>query len=1121
MGCNSGCCAPSKRPLSTTPEEVPASSHGRGDHGSNTNDSPTSSETTASSSANIGYGEYFDDEKGTGQGIRDPGAQEGEDYTIKTTTDNCQDRCCGGEPSENQDSSQTLREPSRKSGSRRPEVSSSCTARTEACCNPPHQEYGSNSHPSHSEASEEPCPVLHGCEGHSHGQSHSHGHNHSRFPNLARTFSALSQKTFKKHHTHESEFQTTEPIPTSIPTSIPTNIPISDKEFSTASSSIAPAQSRSGQSDGTCDLEQGLSGYEHVVLIIEKMCCGQELHQVAANIKAIKNLKVSVPHKQVDFDVNLSLASAADVIELIQRSTTWKCERVIEGACSLDIVPNNPTEFVSKPLPMGVSQASAIDKKMVRIYYDPKVVGARDLVQIGFGAPLTLAKSSVDQNIAAGWKNVRHLFGMTMLSWILTIPVIVLAYLPQSGKRMIWYGYASLALASLVQILVAGPFYREALSPLLKSGAINMEFLVVLSTTTAYIFSVVSFALLVSGHPLSTGQFFETSTLLVTLIMVGRFLAAYAQHKAVASVSKVKSLQSHTALLVDEDGGSEKEIDARLLQYGDYFKVIPGAKIPTDGIIVEGDSEVDESMITGESRPVVKSEGSAVISGTVNGSGALRVRLTTVPGNNTISIIMTMVHKAKVAKTEIEGIADRVAGYLVRAVLCLTGITLIIWCIVGVKVHTLRAAEAIVQALTYAITVLIVSCPCAIGLAVPMVNTMVSGLAGDRGILFKSLGAVEIARTTSHVVLDKTGTLTKGQLDVQDVRFRESDSNISKSLLLGLLHDIKHPVAASVSTYLLFMGVTPEVISHQKALPGRGVEGHSPSGQVLRAGNSRWLGLESDPSVQHILSQGHTAFCFTIDGCLAAIFGLHDTLRPEAPSVIAQLRQRGITIHVISGDDDLAVRSVARQLDIPEHNIRSRCKPEEKEAYIKHLLIPPLSARTHSLFGIYLTPKLTRPPAVLFCGDGTNDAIALARATIGVHMAESNGQATDVAEAAADVVFIRSNLTGILTLIEMSEKAMRRIKFNFGWSFVYNVFAILLAGGLFESLGGDGKGIRIPPQYAGLGELVSILPVLGGSLTLRWARFAGDVSGEVHNGREDERSSRSKWFQGWSSWLER
>ena len=1062
--------------------------------------SPTSSETTASSSANTGYGEAFNNEKRIGEGTRNGGSLEGCDDKPETTTGNCQDRCCGGEPTENQTGSQPARS---NIGSCRPEVSACCAPRIGECCSSRPREHGSSFHPLHSEPSEDSCAVSDGFGGQNHHHSHGHGHNHSRYPNLARTLSALSQGIFRKRsfpnkqHVHGADCQHDEPISTSLSTT--------DKELSTASSSIAPCQSGSEQSDGTADLEKGLTGYEHVVLIIEKMCCGQELHQVAANIQAIRNLKVSVPHKQVDFDVNLSLGSPADVIEQIQRSTTWKCERVIEGACSLDVVPENPTEFVSRPLPVGVAQVSVIDKKIVRIYYDPKVVGARDLVQTGFGAPLTLAKSPVDQNITAGWKNVRYLFGMTMLSWILTIPVIALAYLPQSGKRTISYGYASLALATLVQIFVAGPFYREALSPLLKSGAINMEFLVVLSTTTAYIFSVVSFALLVSGHPLSTGQFFETSTLLVTLIMVGRFLAAYAQHKAVASVSKVKSLQSHTALLVDEDGGNEKEIDARLLQYGDHFKVVPGAKIPTDGIVVEGDSEVDESMITGEARPVFKTEGSEVIAGTVNGSGALRVRLTTVPGNNTISVIMAMVHKAKVAKTKIEGIADRVAGYLVRTVLCLTGITLIIWCVVGVKVHKQHAADAIVQALTYAITVLIVSCPCAIGLAVPMVNTMVSGLAGDRGILFKSLGAVEIARTTSHVVLDKTGTLTKGELDVQDVRFMEGDANTAKSLLLGLLHDIKHPVAASVSSYLLSMGVTPQVITHQQALPGRGVEGRSSSGQVLRAGNSRWLGLEADSTVQHILSQGYTAFCFTINDSLAAIFGLHDTLRPEAPAVIAQLRQRNIAIHVISGDDDLAVRSIARQLDIPEHNIRSRCKPEEKEAYIKQLLIPP-PPRKRSLFGIHLKTQRSKPPTVLFCGDGTNDAIALARATVGVHMASSSGQATDVAEAAADVVLIRSNLTSILTLIEMSEKAMRRIKFNFGWSFVYNVFAILLAGGLFESVGNGG--IRIPPQYAGLGELVSILPVLGGSLTLRWARFAGDGDGKEKEGRSDGREKR-------------
>jgi Cu2+-exporting ATPase len=246
------------------------------------------------------------------------------------------------------------------------------------------------------------------------------------------------------------------------------------------------------------------------------------------------------------------------------------------------------------------------------------------------------------------------------------------------------------------------------------------------------------------------------------------------------------------------------------------------------------------------------------------------------------------------------------------------------------------------------------------------------------------------------------------------------------------------------------------------------VEGTA-SGLVLRAGNSRWLNLLSDPQVQCILSQGYTAFCFTINDSLAAVFGLEDSLRPDALPTITKLHRRGISVHIISGDDDGAVRSAATQLGIPDTNVRSRCTPADKQAYIQGLLAFP-------------TPKSaaekSKKPIVIFCGDGTNDAIALAQATIGVHLNEG----TDVAKSAADVVLMRPSLAGILTTIAVSKKSVNRIKFNFGWSFVYNLFAILLGAGAFVN-------VRIPPQFAGLGELVSVLPVVAAAVLLRWSKI--------------------------------
>ena len=772
---------------------------------------------------------------------------------------------------------------------------------------------------------------------------------------------------------------------------------------------------------------------------------------------------------RAEFDLDTGAQSAAEVMKHLERTTEFKCERVTNQGSSLDLICEDPTAVAKDNWPSGVIDVRRIDKKMIRVDFDAKVIGARDLVNKGWKNPIPLAPPRLDSTLDAGARHVRQVGYMTLLSILLTIPVLILSWapLPNKDRREITFGSISLAFATIIQFVIAGPFYPKALKALVFSGVIEMDLLIVLSTSAAYIFSIVAFSYLVNQKPLSTGEFFETSTLLVTLIMVGRFIAASARQKAVESIS-IRSLQTSSATLVQSGhGGAEQDIDARLLQYGDVFKVAPDSRIPTDGTVISGSSEVDESMLTGESRPVEKFKGSPVIAGSINGSGVLTVRLTRIPGDNTISTIANMVDEAKLSKPKIQEIADQVATYFVPVVLSITIVVFCVWMAVGIAAQNKPASEAAVQAITYAITVLIVSCPCAIGLAVPMVIVVATGIAAERGVIFKSADAIEIAWKTAHVVFDKTGTLTQGKLTVARKELLDHSAS-TKSLLLGLIRSSKHPVSVAVATHLKAEGVAATTVSDPKSLVGKGVEGAS-AGRTLRAGNSRWLGISDDHLVQRILSQGYTAFCFTIDGELVAVYGLEDSLREDTVHTVTKLQESGITVHVLSGDDDGAVRAVATQVGIPTPYVRSRCTPADKQRYISELLATPdprNSRGTH------------QKPVVMFCGDGTNDAVALAQASIGVHMNEG----TDVAKSAADVVLMRPSLAGILIAIAVSRKSIHRIVFNFGWSFVYNVFAILLAAGAFVYA-------RIPPEFAGLGELVSVLPVVAAGILLKWSKI--------------------------------
>lgn len=816
-----------------------------------------------------------------------------------------------------------------------------------------------------------------------------------------------------------------------------------------------------------CDPEISLTGTEHVVLAISGMTCTgceTKLQRTLATLQPVNNLKTSLVLSRAEFDLDLQAMAPDDVIKHLERTTEFKCERITSRGSSLDLIcTGDAALLVESKWPPGVIGMKIVDKTILRVEFDATIVGARDLVERGWGEPMRLAPPKPDQSLDAGARHVRNVGLSTLLSIILTIPVLVMAWAPLPENEVA-YGSASLALATIIQVVIAGPFYPKALKAMVFSRVIEMDLLIVLSTSAAYIFSVVAFGHMVAGDPLSTGEFFETSTLLISLIMVGRYVAALARQKAVESTS-IRSLQVAKATLCQDDG-STREIDARLLQYGDIFQVAPESSVPTDGTVLSGVSEVDESMMTGESRPVKKETASIVIAGSINGPGLLKVRLTQLPDSNTISTIASMVDEAKLSKPKIQETADRIASYFVPVVVGLTAITFSIWIAVGVAVQGKSGSEATTQAVTYAITVLIVSCPCAIGLAVPMVIVIAAGIAAERGVVFKSSEAIEVGYKTKHVVFDKTGTLTEGKLTVVEELFFGKDATDVKSLLLALVGSIKHPVSVAITHYLEAEGVLPAPdVMNPEAIVGKGVQA-TYRGATIRAGNSRWLGLSSDVRVTSMLDQGYTVFCFVQDNDLLAVLGLKDTLRSDASAVISKLHSMGIAVHLVSGDDDGPVREVAGQLQIPESFARSRCSPGDKQAYIKQISTANLEGSDKSR------------PITMFCGDGTNDAPALAQATIGVHV----NQTSDIAKSAADIVLTRPNLSGILVAITISRKSIHRIAFNFGWSFVYNLFAVLLAAGAFVNA-------RIPPAYAGLGELVSVLPVIIAGFLLRYARI--------------------------------
>ncbi|KAG0341181.1 hypothetical protein BG004_006114 [Podila humilis] len=749
---------------------------------------------------------------------------------------------------------------------------------------------------------------------------------------------------------------------------------------------------------------------------------------------------------------------------------------------------------------------------LVDVAFDPDTTGNRDIAVAlrSKGFTVNLVKDDSDRVKKKGKSEMMRMRQLLMLSFLLVVPIIFLAFIfPDAGasheilQDLSARNLALFLLTTPIQLYVGLPIYRGAWNGLVLSRELNMDSLVVLSTSCAYFYSTIATIAAMASRTFEAPEvFFETSAILVTLIILGRYLQAMARGRAADALSKLKDLQSPTAnlvVMVSDNNAKEEEmiekIESGYLQRRDIIKIFPSERIPADGVVLRGSADVDQSNMTGESVPVSKTISDEVMAGSINLNGTLIVRVTRVQSESRLNDIARLVEQAQASRAPTQALADKIATWFTPFVILLGAITYIVWLILGLqgKVDTIQYPPGVL-ALTFAVAVLVVSCPCAIALAVPTVIVVGTGVGARHGILVKDGSVFEDAAKITHVVFDKTGTLTQGDFQVVDClehlqggQDSAVDLQVAYSLAATAASNSEHPLSLAVASYCKAKSSQCPLVEESTAYPGFGIV-CTVQGREVRVGKVSWAFEDAKLSVNatHFLSEayrlGQSIVAVSLDQSPLMLFALTDGPRPEAAAVVNHLKTMGLQIRVISGDHQAAVVNIAQQLGIkPEHAIGD-CSPADKLARLIEL-----QEAGHR---------------VAFCGDGTNDAPVLAQAQVGVALGGAGGSGTNssynsggsssgVAIATAKVVLLTNDLRGMFITIDLAKQVMSRIRINFAWAFLYNLVAVPLAAGCFVSLMEDA---RIPPALAGLGELVSVMPVLAFALLLKRYRVPDSLT---------------------------
>jgi len=723
--------------------------------------------------------------------------------------------------------------------------------------------------------------------------------------------------------------------------------------------------------------------------------------------------------------------------------TCASCSARVERA--LAKLPGVAVANVNLPLETAVLQ---VDPAQVTAELLEKVVRNTGF-DVAFDRPGEAAAAQAERAEQEAQRVARREALQLLASAALSLPLLLPMLLMPLGLHLHAPIWLDALLSSLVQALFGARFYRGAWAAVRhRSG--NMDLLVAVGTTAAWVFSVAQWARLGDA---ATGQlYFETSAVLITLVRFGKWLESRAKHHATGALRQLMQLQPSVARVL-RDG---KEIEIPLEQLRPLEQVIlkPGERVPADGVVLEGQAEVDESLVTGESLPVLRAEGSPVVAGSLLCSGWLRVRATRVGADGTLARITRLVAEAQLGKAPIQRLVDRVSALFVPSVMGLSLLTAVGWLLITGDAQ---------RSLLAAVSVLVIACPCALGLATPTAIVTGTGAAARAGILFKDVVSLEATATLQGVAFDKTGTVTLGRPTLLDLALLSPDRTPEHTLALAAAVESRseHPLARAIVEAAEARGLTIPPCAHFESHPGRGASGHVDGHRVL-AGARRLLtdsGIDTAPADAWLdtwSQQGFTAVLVAIDGQLALALALADEPRPTARAAVDALTRQGLDTTLLSGDTPRVVERVAQQLGI--HSALGGVSPEGKATWI--------AAQCEGR-------------ALAMVGDGINDAPALAAATVGIAMAEG----TALAREAAAVTLMRPEPLLVPAAVDIARRTRRKIAENLFWALIYNSIGIPLA-----ALG------RLDPMLAGGAMALSSVSVVANSLLLRRWRPLGNFS---------------------------